>query len=175
MFLSSRIINSISYDINKLKLKKLKTFDFQLLLLISSSTNFYIFDNFDNFWFSWKFYWLCVIAVIVWIIIILIIHYWSLMNWLLILSNLMNFSYVIFSINNSINNCRIISLSNIIIINVFQFYLNIEMSSRFCKKHNFNYDVNEYKFYLNNILSINENKSLNDEKSFEIIDKKICR
>ena len=64
-------------------------------------------------------------------------------------------------------------LSNVVIINVFRLCFDIKMSSRSCKKRDLNRDVDECEFRLNNVLSMNENESLNDKKSFEIIDKKI--
>ena len=87
----------------------------------------------------------------------------------------MNFSYIVFSTNVSMNDCRMMLLSNVVLINVFRLCFNTEILLRFCKKRDLNRDVDEYKFRLNDVLSMNENKSLNDEKFFEIIDKKTCR
>ena len=91
------------------------------------------------------------------------------------LFNSINFSYIIFSTNVSINDYRIMSLLNIIIINVFRLYFNIKILSKSCKKRNLNYNVDKCKSWLNDVLSINKNKLLNNEKFFEIIDKKTCQ
>ena len=40
------------------------------------------------------------------------------------------------------------------------------------KKYDLRYDADECEFCLNDILSINEDKSLNDDEFFEIINKK---
>ena len=85
----------------------------------------------------------------------------------------MNFLYIVFSTNVSMNNCRMMSLSDIVLINVFQLCSDIKMSSKSCKKHNLNHDVNEYESHLNDVSSMNENELLNDKKFFEMIDKKV--
>ena len=66
------------------------------------------------------------------------------------------------------------SLSNVVIINIFQLCFNIEMSSSFCKKRTLNRNVDECEFRLNDVLLMNEDKSLNVKKFFETIDKKTC-
>ena len=47
------------------------------------------------------------------------------------------------------------------------------MSLKLCKKRDLNYNVDECKFHLNDVSLMNENKLLNDERFFEMIDKKL--
>ena len=77
--------------------------------------------------------------------------------------------------NVSMNNCRIMSLSNVVLINVLRLCFDIKVSSRPCKKRDLNRDVDKYEFRLNDVSSMNEDESLNDEKFFEIINRKTCR
>ena len=67
------------------------------------------------------------------------------------------------------------SLSNVVLINVSRLCSDIEMSSKSCKKRDLNCDVDEYESCLNDVSSMNEDESLNDEKFFEIINRKTCR
>ena len=54
---------------------------------------------------------------------------------------------------------------------VFYLCSNIEKSSRFRRKRDRDRDANEWKYCFDDVLSVNENKSLNNE-FFEIVNKK---
>ena len=87
----------------------------------------------------------------------------------------MNFLYIVFSANVSMNDCRIILLSNVMIIDVFRLCSDTEISSRSYKKRDLNCNVDECESRLNDVSLMNENESLNDENFFEMIDKKTYR